>query len=191
MDNELESQLREIAQSIFNRDYKLNLTHDILDTKRIIRYKYNGLLLKQIQMRYGEFWQRILGSCPGWRDLGRNHRTGLDLISRKHKCIIELKNRTNTDNSSSRKTNFDKLARYKKRHPEYRCIYATINADTESKTKNGLIKEINHNGVVIEHMIGYSIFTLIIGKDVDKFIQIARSLVREFLSVKFQHDTRD
>ena len=49
------------------------------------------------------------------------------------KIAIELKNRTNTDNASSKKSNLDKLANFKKNNPEYICIYANINADTEKK----------------------------------------------------------
>ena len=63
----------------------------------------------------------------------------MDIICSRNKIAIELKNRTNTDNHSSRKTNFDKLAKFKKENPEYLCIYATINADSKKKTVDGSV----------------------------------------------------
>jgi hypothetical protein len=41
------------------------------------------------------------------------HKTGLVILSKQRQNAIELKTRTNTDNSSSRKTIFDKLANQK------------------------------------------------------------------------------
>jgi len=88
-----------------------------------------------------------------------------------------LKNRTNTDNYSSRKTNFDKLAKYKSENPHYQCIYATINANTEYKTMDSPIKKIIHNGVEIEHHIGYNFLQFIFEKNTKKILTHLRSKI--------------
>jgi len=69
---------------------------------------------KQRQMKIGEIWQEVLGNYNGCINLKIGHETGLDIISHTRKFAIELKNRTNTDNSSSKKSNLDKLAIFKK-----------------------------------------------------------------------------
>lgn len=85
-------------------------------------------------MKIGEIWQEVLGNYKDFINLKIGHESGLDIISHKNKFIIELKNRTNTDNYSSKKANLDKLARFKKNNPEYKCIYGNINHNTENKT---------------------------------------------------------
>ena len=109
------------------------LTYDILDTKKTKQNKLLVLKEKQRQMKVGEIWQEVLGTYDGFINLKVGHETGLDILSHTKKIAIELKNRTNTDNASSKKSNLDKLANFKKNNPEYICIYANINADTEKK----------------------------------------------------------
>ncbi len=74
---------------------------------------------------------------------------------------MELKNRTNTDNASAKKSNLDKLSEFKKNHPDYTCIYATINATTEEKTLKGGVKKILHNQVEIEQYTGYALLEFV------------------------------
>lgn len=95
---------------------------------------------KQRQMKVGEIWQEVLGNYKGYVNLKTGHETGLDILSVNKKIAIELKNRTNTDNASSKKSNLDKLAKFKQANPDYVCIYANINADTKKKTIEGSIK---------------------------------------------------
>jgi hypothetical protein len=61
-------------------------------------------------MKIGEIWQEVLGSYKDYLNLKTGHSSGLDILSHTNKVAIELKNRTNTDNSSSKKSNLDKLA---------------------------------------------------------------------------------
>ena len=53
----------------------------------------------------------------------------------------------------------EELAKFKKSNPDFTCIYATINANTEKKTLTSITKSIIHDGVVIEHHIGYNFIT--------------------------------
>lgn len=90
-------------QSILSRPEKNVLTYDILDTEKSKTNKLLALKEKQRQMKVGEIWQEALGSYNGWCNLKQGHESGLDIISHTKKIAIELKNRTNTDNASSKK----------------------------------------------------------------------------------------
>jgi hypothetical protein len=170
------SKLRTTLTRILNRPAEETMTYDMLDTPISLPHKLLVLKEKQRQMKVGEMWQEALGSIPGFMNLKQGHETGLDILSHERKIAIELKNRTNTDNASSKKTNFDKLAAFKKLHPEYTCIYANINASTEEKTMHTLPKKIMHQGVEIEHHIGYEFIKFICGNDADNLIEFMRNI---------------
>ena len=106
--------------------------------------------LKQIQMNVGKIWQISIGNWKDFTDLGTGDDTGLDVKSDKLKIIMEIKNRYNTDNLSSRKTNYCKLATYKKTHPDFICIYAVIN----DKTKLGKDESIKYDDEDIRYLSG-------------------------------------
>ena len=156
------------------------LTYDILDTEKSKTNKLLVLKEKQRQMKVGEIWQEVLGSYNGCVNLKIGHETGLDILSHTKKFAIELKNRTNTDNASSRKSNLDKLAKFKKTNPDYVCIYANINADTEKKTLQGSIKKILHNGLELEHQIGYEFLKFILGDDTDVIVDFVKNTIDKY-----------
>lgn len=172
--------LDKTIQNILLRDEKDILTYDILDTEKSKTNKLIALKEKQRQMKIGEIWQEVLGSYDGCINLKIGHDTGLDILSHTKKLAIELKNRTNTDNASSKKSNLDKLADYKKNNPDYVCIYANINADTENKTLSGSIKKILHNGVEIEHYIGYEFLKMMLGDDTDVIIEFVKNTIDKY-----------
>ena len=173
--------LEEIIHNILSRHENDTLTYDILDTEKS---KINKLLVlkeKQRQMKVGEIWQEVLGNYNGCVNLKIGHETGLDILSHTKKFAIELKNRTNTDNASSKKSNLDKLAKFKKHNPDYVCIYANINADTEKKTLQGSIKKILHNGVEIDHQIGYDFLKFILGNDTDLIVDFVKNTIDKYI----------
>jgi len=170
-----------IINTILSRPEKNTLTYDILDTKKSIKNKMIALEEKHRQMKIGDIWQEVLGNYDGFENLGYKHKTGLDILSRSRKIIIELKNRTNTDNASSRKANFDKLVNFKKRHPKYTCIYGTINDTTKQKTNDGYIKIIIHDGVEIKQYTGMELLKLILGDDTDVIITFIKNTIDEFI----------
>jgi len=153
------------------------LTYDILDTEKSKTNKLIALKEKQRQMKVGEIWQVVLGNYRGFIDLKIGHETGLDILSHTKKIAIELKNRTNTDNASSKKSNLDKLANFKIKNPEYTCIYANINADTESKTLLGHIKPIIHNGIELEHHVGREFLKYMLGDDTDTILDFVKTTI--------------
>lgn len=157
------------------------LTYDILDTEKSKTNKLLVLKEKQRQMKKGEIWQEVLGNYDGYVNLKVGDETGLDILSHTKKVAIELKNRTNTDNASSKKSNLDKLAKFKKQNPDYVCIYANINADTEKKTLQGSIKKILHDGVEIEHQIGYEFLKFILGNDTDLIVDFVKNTIDKYI----------
>lgn len=132
-----------IIQNIILRPENDVLTYDILDTEKSKKNKLLSLKEKQRQMKVGEIWQEIIGNYNEFINLKIGHESGLDILSNTRKLAIELKNRTNTDNASSKKSNLDNLSKFKQENPEYICIYANINADTEKKLEKVLIKKLH------------------------------------------------
>ena len=172
--------LEESIKIILSREEKDVLTFDILDTEKERADKLISLKVKHRQMKRGEIWQEVLGNYDGCINLKIGHETGLDILSHTKKFIIELKNRTNTDNASSKKSNLDKLAKFKQSNPEYRCIYANINADTEEKTLQGSIKKLLHDGVELEHQIGYEFLKFILGSNTELIIEFVKNTIDKY-----------
>ena len=166
--------------NILSREEKYVLTYDILDTEKLKTNKLIALKERQRQMKIGEIWQEVLGNYKGCINLKTGHETGLDILSHNRKIAIELKNRTNTDNASSKKSNLDKLAKFKLANPEYVCIYANINADTEKKTIKGSITKLLHNNIEIEHQIGYKFIKFILGDDTDAIIDFVKITIDKY-----------
>lgn len=168
-------------KNILLRPEKDVLTYDILDTEKTKINKIIALKEKQRQMKIGEIWQEVLGNYNDCINLKIGHETGLDIISHVRKFAIELKNRTNTDNSSSKKANFDKLATFKKNNPDYKCIYANINAATEKTTLQGSIKTIIHDDVEIEIYTGYKFLNFILGDDRNAIIEFVKNTIDKYI----------
>jgi Eco47II restriction endonuclease len=163
--------------SIMTQSNKKNITYDILDTSFRREKKTTYLQERQYQMKIGAIWQIVLGNYNTYIDLGIGHNTGLDIISHKLKIVMELKNRTNTDNASSKKTNFDKLSKFKKNNPHYKCIYGNINDTTEEKTITGSEKRVTHNGVEIQIYTGMKLLRFVLGDDTKIIIDHVKSIV--------------
>lgn len=170
-----------IIKKILSRPKNDVLTYDVLDTEKSKKNKLLSLKEKQRQMKIGEIWQEVIGNYKDLINLGIGHETGLDILSNIRKLAIELKNRTNTDNASSKKSNLDKLSKFKKENPEYTCIYANINANTEKKTLQGSNKKIMHNGVEIEHQVGYQFLTFIFGEKTKEIIEFVKNTIDKYI----------
>jgi hypothetical protein len=82
---------------------------------------------KMMQQTEGKIWQKVMGNYPPFIDLGEGDESGLDIISHERKIVIELKNKYNTDNHSSKKFNIQKLKSFKKKHPDYTAVYGIVN----------------------------------------------------------------
>lgn len=138
---------------------------------------------KVIAMKKGLILQEIIGAYPDYLDLKVGDKSGLDIrcdLDDK-KFIMELKMRTNTDNASSRKTNFEKLSKFCQDNKDYIPIYGTLNENTKEKTKKGSVKKFNINGITIYQLTGYKLLKFLFGKDYKKVLKyIQKQLKKHF-----------
>jgi hypothetical protein len=161
-----------IVKNIFNKKVEKNkIMYDILDPEELTKYLLISLKIKHIQMKYGLLWQKIIGAYNNFKDLKIGNKSGLDIISEERKIVIELKNRYNTDNAASKKTNFDKLALFKKNNPEYKCVYGIIN----DKREEGKFLKILHNEQEIYYYSANKLFELIYE---DNYKEIINSILK-------------
>jgi hypothetical protein len=114
----------------------------------------------------------IIGDYKNYENLSINHYSGLDIRNKKKKIIIELKNRYNTDNNSSRKQNFLKLSEYKKKHPNYKCIYGVIN----DKQEDGKYYKFIFNNQELIYMSGNILLEYIFKANTGKIIEIIQDI---------------
>ena len=175
--------LEQFIKMVFERPSREQLTYDILDTGKTMEDNKTALRVKHFQMKKGEIWQEAIGTFNTYVNLKVGHTTGLDILSETKQIVIELKNRTNTDNASSKKANLDKLSKFKIENPTYKCIYATINDNTEEKTLQGFRKVILHNGAELEHMAGYTFLEFIFETYTDDTIKFIKQTIDKYYCV--------
>jgi hypothetical protein len=164
--------------TILSRPYKDKEYYDLLDVGNIVT-KNNNIVLKtkQLQMRYGEIWQCAIGNYHDFTNLYTNHISGLDVMSDKRKLIIEIKNRTNTDNASARTANYNKLSKFVKENNAYTAVYGCVNDCT--KKNIGSFSIVNINGVSIHLYSGYKFLTFIFGNDTSEIVEFIRKSVND------------
>lgn len=142
----------------------------ILDA--ILQEGYDDTILKRIQMSVGEAWQEVIGGMPDWQNLGQGHATGLD-ICYKNMLYGEIKNRTNTDNSSSKKENMRKLQLHKQ-NTGAKVFYGYINGTKhESYVKDG-----------VEFYVGDDLLNMVFGSYKVLFKDLLRTLIYEAVKGK-------
>lgn len=170
------SNLRDNVKRILSLPEKVETTADILDTDQHLDKVRISTEVKRRQMKYGSIWQYATGNWKGWEDLGTGHSSGLDIRSVEKKIIGELKNRWNTDNSSSKCRNHQKLLKYKTANPQYTCFYGHVN----DKTPKGRIEIEIVDGVEITHYYGGELLDFIFGEHKDLVITTIKTAVVEF-----------
>lgn len=152
-----------------------------INSKHVDKLLKHAHSMRQLQMKEGQIGQIVLGNFPGWEDLRRGHKSGLDIRKKDNSIVIELKNKYNTCNSGSRKAVLDKLSEYKKKYYKTKCIWGIINP----KNKKKLHKKIIHNNVEIEKIQGTQLFSLVLslnGIDYSKqIIKYVNDIIKELL----------
>jgi hypothetical protein len=173
---QIEERIKKLLESKKNK----KIPEDILLNQYFAKHENemnNSLIIKQIQMKIGNIWQIVIGNYCNFKDLGIGHHSGLDVKNKKRKIIMEIKNRYNTDNSSSKKTNLDKLVEYKKKHPDFECIYAVIN----DIKKDGQRKIIIHNNIEIIYCSGMILLNYIFENDTKIILNILQNIINSYL----------
>ena len=96
--------------------------------------------------------------------------SGLDIRSCDRNYFVELKNKYNTMNSSSRKAVIEKLVKWSAKNPKTTCILGIVNP----KNGKGYQKEIQQDGECIKELGGEELFKLVFGKHYATYIEIAK-----------------
>jgi len=112
--------------------------------------------VRQMQMKEGKIARACMGSFYGWNC----DESGPDLKKIDNSCVIELKNKYNTCNSSS----LDKLATYKKNNKDTLCVYGIMNPKSTKKLSlqsKKLIQKIIHNNQEIYKIQGEKLLKLV------------------------------
>jgi hypothetical protein len=87
-------------------------------------------------MAWGNFHQNLMGSFPGWKNYEKGHTTGCDIGKEDDTCVGEIKNNTNTMNSSSKESVLKKLKKQKELGK--RALLVVINGDIKKSVKDGI-----------------------------------------------------
>lgn len=87
-------------------------------------------------MAWGNFHQSLMGSFPDWRNYKTGHETGCDIGRDDNTCVAEIKNNTNTMNSSSKESVLKKLK--KQRDLGKRALLVVINGDIKKSVIDGI-----------------------------------------------------
>ena len=160
------------------------LLDDFIDSNANMVYQAH--LFKVVQMKTGELWQNFCGGVRGIQNLKVGHATGLDLKSSDEFARglfgMELKNRYNTDNSSSKKQNLTKLAKFARANAGYTPIYAYVNA----QHPEGEDTFITFDDVPIRILSGYKLFRFMFDDKASHFVTFVKKtagrIIKEALS---------
>ena len=102
--------------------------------------------------------------------------SGLDLINHELKVAMELKKSFNTDNSSSKKQNFNKLENFSINNPGYKVIYGVIN-EKNGKSENKIV------GKNIIYLSGKNLLEFVFGEKYKHLIELLRSSIKTRLEI--------
>jgi len=174
---------KEILKLLSHKERKSIITYDRLDVNPSLGSfeKEIALRLKHHQMCSGHIWQKAIGCHTNFIDLGTGHESGCDIMSVDKRIIMEVKNRTSTDNSSSRRRNLEKLATYKKDNPCCQeAVYGYVNLESEEKTQVGFRRVTNYNGVDILELGGDELFKYVFGSQAVEVTDFIINFVRNF-----------
>jgi hypothetical protein len=116
---------------------------------------------KQINNKIGELHEHIISESKYWKKCKNSNNThiklcGVDVYKEDESVFIEIKNKYNTLNSSSKKETINKLTKIKQTYPEALCVIGIINGTDH-------IKQIK-NTDVFEYS-GKELYKLVYGND--------------------------
>jgi len=179
--NQYKLNIARFIKDKFTKPVNEKLSFDIFESDDHKNDRQLELKTKHRQILRGHILQEALGSYNEFKNLGTGkHKSGLDIISDSRKIVMELKSRTNTDNSTSRKGNMTKLAKFKEQYPEYMCIYAQINPPTERAFYSTIPKIIKHDGFEIYEYTGFEIFKLVFGDKANEMLDFIKQELSKY-----------
>ena len=161
--------MENVINKILLKEIKPKLTNDIILTELFKKEILIANKYKIIQMRLGKIYEE-LAKFNEWVKVEK-----IDLININKKYAIELKSSTQTDNSSSRERNFDKLLEFKEKHSEYELFYLCINHTTKECQKIKLENEITF-------LTGKHALEFLYGENYEEVISTIRKCVKDFIN---------
>jgi len=168
-----------LDQSIYvivNLPVNDTVEYDILDTEEDIADKKIAIRHEQLTKNLTEMWKDAIGYYDGFKKV-LDGNSGIDVVSETRKIALIVKNRKMS--ASSRKSSLNKLSKYKKAHPDYTCIYATINYETDEERK-GWMREITHDDAVVLHTIGMCFLHYIFKEETDRIVYFIRKTLSKY-----------
>lgn len=135
--------LQKAVRLIQRRRINFEHTNDILLKNKIIPHERTCYNIQRLKQVIGIAWEFVLTDF-GFNRTSMCPRGGCDydLINRRTKTVMELKNNYLTDSGKSKKYTIEKLKAFKRRNPTYTVIYASINYKNnigKQKIKDGVL----------------------------------------------------
>ena len=161
--------MENVINQILLKEIKPKLSTDIILTELFEKEISIANKLKIIQMRLGKIYEE-LAKLNSWTKVEK-----IDLIDINRKFAVELKSSTQTDNSSSRERNFQKLLEFKEKCPEYELFYLCINHTTK-ECQNKLLD----NGITF--LTGKHALEFLYGENYNEVILTIQKCVKDFAS---------
>ena len=160
----LESAVRLIKGPVPNNGH----VKGVILTGIVNEWEANAYKLQILRQRIGYAWELVI------TDFGYERpSTGVDLINRRRRIAIELKNSCRISSSAKRNA-YRVLRDFKRRHPAYRVILACINYRNLNRGGSTL-----HRGV--HYMKGRSFLTYILQSRKTAIIQRLKTAARAFV----------
>lgn len=119
-----------------------------------LEFDNNRLKDKQVNNKIGELHEYLLANCNKFckaNDIDKNLQ--VDIMKKDYSIFIEVKNKYNTMNASSRESTINKLKKIKEMYPDSLCLIGIING------KN-YIKQIDSSPEIFEYS-GEELFNLV------------------------------
>lgn len=110
-------------------ELKRNQVDDILLSRFSDEERKAHLKIHNASMLHGEIWHKVFSLDTGYCIID-----GLDLKNEYKLEVVELKNKSSTLNSDSKKQVYFKLADFVKKNPGYSCVLGFINSNIPTKT---------------------------------------------------------
>ena len=142
---------------------------DVILTGIVNQWEAHAYKLQILRQRIGYAWELV------FTDFGyERHPAGVDLINRRRRIAIELKNSCRVSSVAKRNA-FKMLTEFRRTHPAYTVIFACIN-----------YRNLNEGGTtrhgVVQYMKGRSFLTYILGSRKNLIIRRMKTAAQNFVN---------
>jgi len=158
-----------VIKNILCAPIKENVNKDLFLSELFPNEIRTANKIKIIQMRLGKLFEE-LAKFYNWTKVEK-----IDFIDINRKIALELKSSTNTDNSSSRERNYQKLLEFKAKHTDYKLYYLCINYTT-NQPQNKILA----NGITL--LTGKYALEFLYGKDYSNVITAIQNCIKDYIN---------